>query len=166
MLLAPSAGVPRDSDGNPVAFARERIEGLIDDFARERAKIIIPTPALSEALVRADVSAAARYVAMLRQSRHFIICAFDERAALEVALWTRQALDDGDKKEGSCDAWAKVKYDRQIAAIARVNGASVLYTNDGNLRNFVARRGMKVVGIEELPIPPAYAQLGMFDDPE
>lgn len=134
------------------------------DLAQERAKIIVPTPALSEAIVRSGASAGAEYIAKLKQSRHFIMGVFDERAALEVALWTKLAVDGGDKKDGSDQTWAKVKYDRQIAAIAKVNGASTLYTNDKNLRNFSMQRGLRVIGVEELPVPDSIAQMRMFDE--
>ena len=164
LMLAPTAGIPRDSKGNLITFPKERIDGLVEDLAKDKAKIIIPTPALSEALVRSGASAAAAHIAKLRQSKHFLIGAFDDRAALEVALWTKIALDGGDKKEGSDQTWAKVKYDRQIAAIAKVNGASVLYTNDENLRKFAMRRGLRVIGIEELQVPNSAAQIGMFED--
>ena len=40
---------------------------------------------------------------------------------------TRTAISRGDKKSGSRDTWAKVKYDRQIVAIARVLQAPWYY---------------------------------------
>jgi hypothetical protein len=48
-------------------------------------------------------------------------------------------IDEGDKRGGSPDTWQKVKFDRQIAAIAIVEGDRTLYTNDGSLRNLAPK---------------------------
>jgi hypothetical protein len=50
----------------------------------------------------------------------FYVVPFDTLAAIELAVMTRNALAAGDKRAGSKESWAKVKFDRQIAAIARV----------------------------------------------
>ena len=45
---------PIDPSTNlPVEYAKERIDGLIEQLDKEKTKIIIPAPALSELLVRA-----------------------------------------------------------------------------------------------------------------
>ncbi|MGO6722439.1 hypothetical protein ACC717_21320 [Rhizobium ruizarguesonis] len=165
LMLAPhEAGIPADSSGAPITFPTERIDGLLEDLAKSKVRIVIPTPALSEALVRAGGSAGATYIAKLRSSKHFLIEAFDDRAALEVALWTKSAIDAGDKKGGSDETWAKIKYDRQIVAIAKVIGATTIYSNDDNLCKFAFSRGIKAIGIHELPLPDATAQMRMFPD--
>ena len=58
---------------------------------------------------------------------------FETRAAIEVALMTRNAKSGGDKKGGLDAPWAKVKFDRQIVAIAKVVQASAIYTDDGDI---------------------------------
>lgn len=68
LLLAPDASVPKDLDGRPISFARPRIDGLVADIAKRRSKIIIPTPALSEVLVRAGSVAGPNYLARIRKS--------------------------------------------------------------------------------------------------
>ncbi|MCV9962590.1 hypothetical protein OIU34_11840 [Pararhizobium sp. BT-229] len=167
LMLAPNeAGIPTDSSGNPITFPTERIDGLLEDLAKNKVRIVIPTPALSEALVRAGGSGGAAHIAKLRSSKHFLIEAFDDRAALEVAIWTKSAIDAGDKKGGSDDTWAKVKYDRQIVAIAKVAGATTIYTNDRNLCSFAFGRGIKAIGVHELPLSDATAQMRMFSDAE
>lgn len=158
VLLAPNVSTVTDSNGAQITYARERVDGLVAEIAKAKAKIVIPTPALSEALVRAGEKAGAQYLARIRKSKHFRIADFDERAAVEVALMTRSAIDAGDKRDGSTETWAKIKYDRQIVAIAKVNGANVIYTDDENLRKFALRRGLRVVGIADLPIPDEAAQ--------
>ena len=54
-LLEPDAQTPRDpATGAPVADARQRIEHLIETLERKNEVVVIPTPVLSEVLVRAD----------------------------------------------------------------------------------------------------------------
>lgn len=66
---------------------------------------------------------------------------------------TREAAEAGDKKSGSEQPWQKVKFDRQIIAIARVVGASKIYSDDENLAKFAKRIGIEVISIWDLPIP-------------
>ena len=122
LMLRPGTHVPAGPDGVPVDKPKERIEFLISKLDKEKAKIIIPTPALSEALVRAGPAAAQEIIEKLQKYSVFKIEPFDTRAAIEVAAMTRKALDGGNKRGKSGATWAKVKYDRQIVAIARVCG--------------------------------------------
>jgi hypothetical protein len=45
---------------------------------------------------------------------------------------TRAAVDAGDKRVGSDATWAKVKFDRQIVAIAQVRRATAIYSDDAD----------------------------------
>jgi hypothetical protein len=159
ILLAPDASVPLDSEGVAISYPKERVDGLVSDLAKSKTKILIPTPALSEALVRAGSVAAAQYLAKIRKSAHFMIEPFDEKAAIEVALMTKNAIDNGNKKAGSQESWTKVKYDRQIVAIAKVNGVTTIYTDDGGLKNFAKTSGLRAIGLGELMIPDRSAQI-------
>ncbi|HEV8041552.1 MAG TPA: hypothetical protein VGP62_21935, partial [Bryobacteraceae bacterium] len=60
---------------------KERIDLLLAELRKTRTKILIPTPALSEFLVKADV----RILQTFNTSSSFRIAAFDQRAAIEVA---------------------------------------------------------------------------------
>lgn len=154
LMLDPSAKAPTDPQtGNVVADAEARIEYLIQTMEKNRRKIIIPTPALSEVLVGAD-AAGPDYLSIISQHACFETVGFDVRAAVEVAAVTRQAIDDGDKKSGLTEPWQKVKYDRQIVGIAKVNGASSIYTDDQGIATFANHAGMEVIGIADLLLPP------------
>ena len=159
VLLAPDVSVPLDSNGVAITYPKERVDGLISDLAKSKTKIIIPTPALSEALVRAGSVAAAQYLARIRKSAHFIVEPFDEKAAIEVALMNKHAIDSGDKKAGSLESWTKVKFDRQIVAIAKVNNVGTIYTDDVGLKAFAKASGLRAIGLGELTIPDASAQI-------
>lgn len=165
LLFAPDASVPKDSNGKPIPFAKERIDGLVADLSKRKVKIIVPTPALSEALVRAGPVAGANYLAGIRKSGWFRIESFDERAAIEVAEMTKEAIDRGDKKNGSDATWAKVKYDRQIVAIAKVNSASAIYSDDINLTSFARRQGLRVISVVDLNVPDEASQMDWLNQP-
>ncbi|MFT6658124.1 MAG: putative nucleic acid-binding protein [Maritalea sp.] len=70
----------------------------------------------------------------------------------------------GDKKSGSQAGWTQVKFDRQIAIIAKVNGASVFYTDDMKQTEFAEMLGMKVIHTWDLDLPAKHAQISLIDD--
>jgi hypothetical protein len=73
------------------------------------------------------------YLAELTTSDVFDIQPFDERAAIESAALFIKAKDAGNKKAGAKGDWQTIKVDWQIVAIAKVNRADIVYSNDGDL---------------------------------
>jgi nicotinamidase-related amidase len=159
LMLRPDTPVPAGPDGVPIEKAKERIEYLVQQLSKEQIKVIIPTPALSEALVRAGASASQQIVEHLQKYSVFRIEPFDSRAAIEVAAMTRDALKAGKKRGDSSATWAKVKYDRQIVAIAKVAGATTIYSDDKHLAALARAAKIEVVLLADLPLPPEDAQL-------
>jgi hypothetical protein len=158
VLIQPDTGKPIDSKtGEPVTHVRERIAGFVSQADKARTKIGIPTPALSEVLVRAG-SAAVKMVEKIKEFSVFEILPFDELSAIEVAMLTRTALDSGNKRGGSSEVWSKVKYDRQIAAIAKVREATAIYTDDAGLRNVATALNIEVISVADMPLPAETAQ--------
>jgi hypothetical protein len=161
-LFSEHVGIPIDSaTGQPVDRPKERIDYLLEDLQRTKTKIIIPTPALAELMVRAGKAGPA-YLAKLELSGAIKVEAFDKRAALTVAWLARQP---GDRPRNPADVYAKIKYDRQIAAIAKVCGATAIYTDDGNVKSYAKRLQIVAYGLSELPLPPTPppVQPGLFD---
>jgi hypothetical protein len=80
---------------------------------------------------------------------------------------TRDAIAAGNKRGGAQGTWAKVKYDRQIVAIAKVEAADTIYSDDEDVRKLAIQAGLAVMKISELPLPLEVAQgcLG-FEEPE
>ena len=98
-LLYPDATVPLNPDTKqPVPAFRERIEYLVKSLEKTREKIVIPTPALSEILVRAE-SAGPKYLSRIRSSSVFRPAPFDDVCAIEVAAISKGAIATGDKRE-------------------------------------------------------------------
>jgi hypothetical protein len=118
-----------------------------------------------EALVRAGPAASQQIIEHLQRYNVFRIEAFDARAAVEVAAMTRKALDSGRKRGQSAATWAKVKYDRQIVAIAKVCGAATIYSDDGDVRTLAKTVKIDVIGLADLPLPPEKAQIEMDLEP-
>lgn len=157
-LLHPEATPPLHPEtGKPVIHAAKRIQHLISTLDKAREKVIIPTPALSEFLVKAD-TASAEYLQIMEKQAIFRVASFDKRAAVELAALTREALEDGDKKGGVDASWQKVKFDRQIISIAKVEGARTLYSDDDGIRPFAAKVGLKVLTLADLNLPPKDSQ--------
>jgi len=137
-----------------------RLDFLVRSLDKARTKIIVPTPALCEVLIGAR-DAAPQYLDIINRSARFKVVPFGTRAAVEAAAAHREALRTGDKKEGIA-SWLKVKFYRQIVAIAKVEGATAIYSNDDDIRRFSARDGFEVISLESLPSPPEKPQGDLF----
>lgn len=149
-----------------VPNARQRVEHLIDTLSTLEEKIIIPTPALSECLVHAG-PAGPDYIAMINRQGCFRIVGFDQRAAIEAAARIYEARQRGQRRGGNPDASrAKVKFDRQIVAIAKVEGASAVYSDDGDVIVYAREAGLDAFRLCDLPDPPENPQRTLPFDPD
>lgn len=138
-----------------------RVDHLVETLTKSRERIIVPTPALSELLVGAG-DAAPQYLDILNRSAHFRIEPFGTKAAVEAAAAIRDAKGKGDKRGKGVEAsWAKVKFDRQIVAIAKVNGASIIYSDDDDVAKLAQPTGIQVIALSALPEPPSPPQIEM-----
>jgi hypothetical protein len=145
--------------------AKERVDHLIDQLSKTNDKIIVPTPALSECLVHAG-PAASDYLTILNKQACFRIANFDQRAAVETAVMIYQARQRGQKKGGNPEASkAKIKFDRQIVAIAKVEGATAVYSDDDDVCGYAREAGMQAFKLADLPLPPANPQGNLPLDP-
>lgn len=162
LLLDNDASPPLDpATKKPIVQAKDRIDFLMESLEKSKTKIVIPTPALSEVLIRAG-DAGPEYLSVLNTHSCFKIVDFDQRAAIETAAALRTAIDKGNKREGIQASWAKVKFDRQIIAISKVEGATSVYSDDEDIKKLAQNSGIKVIGISELPLPPQ-KDLDLFD---
>ncbi|MCL4841629.1 MAG: hypothetical protein KJZ79_07310 [Bryobacteraceae bacterium] len=152
LLFVPGSVSYKPGSHLPIRHGRERMDALVERAARNEDRILIPTPALSELMVRIP-SRIDELLKQLRSSPWFAIEGFDAAAAVEVALRTASAIEAGDKREGSEAPWAKVKFDRQIVAIALVNGASELISDDPHVLAIGSRWGLLVKSVDDLPVP-------------
>lgn len=150
-----------------VPDGRARVAYLFAELDKAREVIVVPTPALSEFLVRAE-AAGPDYLRIMGNSARFRIAAFDTLAAVEAADDLNHALARGDKRGGveKSASWQKIKFDRQIIAIARVTMSSIIYSDDPDFKTLVGERGPQVIDFADLTLPPEDAQMEIrFDTP-
>lgn len=157
VYLHPTAKPPK-----PISDLPARIQLLVDELEAAGAKIIVPTPILSEFLVLTGPADGSVYLADLTNSDVFDVKPFDTMAAIEAAEMQRKAMAAGDKKAGSKERWQVVKVDRQFVAIAKVNGVVCIYSDDDGVGKLAAAAGITCRGIADLPVPPVNPQPNMF----
>lgn len=121
--------------------ASERVEFLISDIHGSGEKILVPTPAFSEILIGSG-NARNEIIQKLSKSAKFEIAPFDLRSALELSLMTDAEISKADRRDGVKDTKVKVKFDRQIVAIAKAFGARLIYSEDRALRATAIREGL------------------------
>jgi hypothetical protein len=152
LLFVPNAS-GNTKGGTPIKHARERMDFLVERVSREGGLILIPTPSLSELIVKIERSKIDELLKRLKASPWFRIEAFDAAAAVELGIRTANAIARGDKREGLKADHTKIKFDRQIVSIALVNGATQLISDDGDIAAICERWELPVVSVRDLPLP-------------
>jgi hypothetical protein len=116
--------------------------------------MILPTPVLSEFLIFVGKDGP-QYLDKLSSMKNILIKPFDELAAIELAAREVEDREKGSKRGTSGSPWAKLRFDRQIVAIARTNKARRIYSDDEDVRTFATRLEIDVIRTWELPLPAA-----------
>jgi predicted nucleic acid-binding protein len=157
-LANPRAKPPIDpATGKLVDHCHERVLGLIDELDDADTLLIVPAPVLSELLIK-YASKEAEIVAALQGKRAIQIAPFDTRAAIENAAY-RSSAKAG--RRSLAQTKKEVSFDLQILAIAKVNDAELLLTDDEGLKKHAAKLGLRCVGIADLPVPDSRRQIPM-----
>jgi hypothetical protein len=130
--------------------ARDRLTYLLETLDDEHIDLVVPTPVLAEMLSFGplDIPAA---LAVLKGLSRLRIEAFGERAAFECALMLRGTGRGRGPK-------AKIKFDHQIVAIAKVVGADVVYSDDDDVQKLCQRERLLCFGVWDLPPRPVDPQ--------
>jgi hypothetical protein len=167
LMLYPGAKAPDDPvTGKAIERLPDRMDNLIGELDSEDERIIIPMPVLAEFLILAGKDGP-EYLETITASKTFLLKPLDEKAAIELAAIELADRANGDKRGGIKADWQKVKIDRQVVAIAKVNGSHTMYADDRGVKAFAKKLGMKTVSSWDLYLPPSNAPL--FDgipDPE
>ncbi|GHT90393.1 hypothetical protein AGMMS49545_03770 [Betaproteobacteria bacterium] len=128
---------------------RFRIQGLFQDAAKNKEKILLPAPALAEFAAHASGEEMA-----LVGSDAFRIAPFDAKAAYECAVflqkWAKTTKQPRQK--------VRAKFDFQILAIAKTNAVALLVTDDRQLLRQAKAEGIMAKLVSELPIPDHFRQ--------
>lgn len=164
LLFNERASAPLNQQtGAPVEKTQERITYFLNRVAKSKgSRVIVPTPALGEFLVRVDAQAATEYLAKISRIRGCFIRPFAERAAIEFAEMQRSILAERRRlKSNETETRAKAKFDQQIVAIAKVEGATAIYSDDDGLGRYAKRFGLEIVRLIDIPVPPTDAQISL-----
>ncbi len=133
---------------------RAKLDHLVAELQKKRAKILIPTPALTELMVRAGKAREEIYQKLSGKSP-FQITPFDSRAAMECALLLEDAFSAGEKRQLTK---TKFKFDWQIVAIAASHDATIIYSDDPDIARYGKRANLSVIKTEDLLLPASSAQ--------
>jgi predicted nucleic acid-binding protein len=164
LMLYPRAKPPKDpATGKLVERIEDRVEKLLEDLDSESERIVLPTPVLSEFLILVGKDGPG-YLEKLSAMKNILVRPFDQVAAIELAAREVEDRLKHGKRLSSASPWAKLRFDRQIVAIAKTNGATRIYSDDEDVMKFATRLGIQVVRTWELPLPAA-TQINMYDQP-
>lgn len=160
LMVNSDAKPPLDSDNNPIEYAKERYELLTQQISKTKGKILIPTPVLAETLVIAK-DGMTGILNILSKSSCFQIVPFDQKAAIELAIMTSEAIANKTNKVDG-NTRQKVKIDRQIIAIAKANDASQIISDDEGVIKIAQSVSLNYKRTSDLPIPEQDSQLKLF----
>ena len=138
---------------------RAALDFLVADLSKARTRILIPTPCLTELLVRA-ASARDQYLKLLAGNAAFEIIPYDQRAATECALLLEQAWDSKSQKSIT---HTKFKFDWMIVACAASRNVANIYSDDGDILRCSTQVKIQTIKQSELPVPPESRQMRIPD---
>lgn len=168
ILFDDKARIARDARGKLIVdHAQDRIDFLVQTISEKKDnKIILPTPALAEFMLLA-ADRWADYLTIIRRRSIFEIAGFDDPEAVELVEHWRKFGDGKRLKAGTPETWAKLKYDRQIAAIARTRRVERIYSTDADLEKYAEQLGIKYLNLPDLVLPPTSPQQELqFEEPD
>ncbi len=144
---------------------RVRIDSVIRQAGKARKPIILPSPAVTEYLAGVgNAEATAQAHAVLHADKAFRVAPFGERASLELALTLARVKNKPARKhEGA--TWAKAKFDWQIAAIAKVEGVTRIYTTDRDVVRAAEHMGIEGIYVPDMPLPDDARQTSIPFEP-
>ena len=139
---------------------RVRIDSFVVQIEKQGCMLVIPMPVLAEYLVGAD-QAALKSMQALERKKFVLLANFDRASAYECSQLDRSAKGGRDKKDGNDQNWQKIKIDRQVLAVGKANGATLVISRDKGVRNCADRTGIECLWIDELPLTPEDQQMGL-----
>lgn len=144
---------------------QDRLKGLLQDVEKVRGQVVIPTLVIAEYLIHAG-AAGQVLLASLLGSRFVLVAPFDHVAAEECAAMQVAANGTGDKRHpvGRNVVWQKVKVDRQVVAIAKARGASIV-ADDRDIHAIAKDWGVAVKTVASLQLPDWAKQLHLVGVP-
>lgn len=114
---------------------RTKLDFLVQNLIRSRTKVIIPTPSLTELLVRAD-KARERYLQKISSTS-----AFQSLLLIAAQHWNARfcSRPHGQNPNNARFPTQNSSFDWQIVAIATSRGATAIYSDDGDIERAAIR---------------------------
>ena len=134
---------------------RAALDHLVLSLSKSRTRILIPSPCLTELLIKAD-KARDIYLQKLGNSSIFEVIPFDRRAATECALLLAEAWDSKTKRGITL---TKFKYDWMIVACVASRGVKQIYSDDEDIARCAAQVNIQTIAQKHLSVPEASRQL-------
>lgn len=147
----------RDDAHPDDAYKVVRVRALLRYLDEQEKIILLPTPVITECLWPVEVHAREQVLNVINK---FMIGAFDLAASVKCAemMHAMTPAEKDFKKERGITK-AQMKFDYMIAAIAIVNEAECIYSEDEGLKTFCDGH------IDVRPIPPELPEQGtLFSD--
>jgi predicted nucleic acid-binding protein len=97
------------------------------------------------------------YLDIMNGQSAFRIAPFDQKAAIEAALAMSDALKRGGHRVDAASpnpTRTKIKFDRQIVAIAKAEGAHTVYSDDGDVHGYAKQARLQAYRTIDLDLPP------------
>lgn len=94
------------------------------------------------------------YLTLIRRKSVFEIAGFDDPEAIELVEHCLKTGNGKRLRPNRPETWAKLKYDRQIAAIAVTRRVDCIYSTDEDLRKYAQQLKKAYCGLADLPLPP------------
>jgi len=146
---------------SPVNRAADRVTKLIHDVASRRDVIVIPTPVLSEVLAVSDHDKIQSILDRLDRVACFRFADFGRRAAVENAMIEKLSKTKLKHAKASLGNRQKLKVDRQIVAIAKVEGVNLIYSDDRDVQQIGMMFDVQVKGLADVDSPAIQTKLDL-----
>ena len=138
---------------------RLALDSLVAELSKTKVRIQIPSPCLTELLIRAG-TARDKYLQRLGSSSAFEIIPYDRRAATECALLLEAAWDSKTQKTITK---TKFKFDWMIVACISSRNVQRIYSDDADILRCATHVGIQTIKQSDLKIPPESRQLRIPD---
>ncbi|WP_446471080.1 type II toxin-antitoxin system VapC family toxin [Xenorhabdus stockiae] len=140
-----------------ITYPELRAEALLDQIEANGDVIVIPTPVLAEYLLGViGHNEQEKHIIMIEKMSCFEILPFEEISALECAqLPTLKELREMIGKDITA---SKIKFDRQIVAIAKAFNINEVWTHDSQVFTKCQDIGITVKSLADIsPIPEQFS---------
>jgi hypothetical protein len=97
----------------------------------------------------------------LRKYSCFEIRPFDDRAAIELATVLRGCTKTSMQNARKVITASKVQFDKQIVSVVKIQGGTVMYSDDEDLCSFAEQCGLKATPLAKLPAFPVQGVLDL-----